>query len=576
MKRLDRVLRKRFILLSLIPICMITLIFSAVMLYSTRARTEGSLESATLYSSQLLQELINEAVGLHTWISSNTDVQEMLREFPGEFTDMYKQRLLINGYLMTLQNYNVKYIDACYILLDDGRSFKSTNFPLLKTDFMQQSWYREMRDTQGDTWLYAYDESHVANNMRSGYVAVGSPLINLKSGETEGIVLVEIRTDMITGIIESGLTMKQVRASISDADGNVVIGSDTPAQRQDVASSVVMSNGWTLTFTCNLLGLMYSEIMLIFIIVMVLLICVIVAAFVIGHRTSQFVSQPIHQLLDEMGSPDNFRNKKPVAVRTQIDEINSLMINYNRMITRIQELFTELEKKQKYIRKSEYAALQAQINPHFLYNTLDNISWQIRSNRYEQALQSLIDFGKYFRLSLSRGASMVSIATEIHHAQLYLDIQCTRFSDVLNYAIINRLENEDMEKNYVPKLILQPLIENAINHGIQYKKDGGTITVTLWREEQTIYFEVYDNGAGIDEQELDTINQSLARRRLGTDAQLERGYGIYNVNLRLKNIFGGEYGLFIQSEQGSYTRSVIKVPPNSNPKLDELFLENLA
>ena len=574
MIRLDGVLRRRFILLSLIPICIITLIFTAVMLFNTRSRTEESLNSATLYCGQLVQEIINEAAGVPTWISSATDVQEMLREYPENFTDVYKQRLLINGYLMTLQNYNVKYIDGCYIILEDGRSFKSTNFPLLKDAFAGEDWYRRIREAGETVWLGAYGESHVANNMRSGYVAAGTPLVNVRSGMTDGIVLVEIRTDRIKEIVDSGLTMEQVSVSIFDSAGRQVIGDVLGNPRQNVVSSVVMSNGWTVAFSCDLPALMASEIRLIMITVFVLLLCVIAASVLVGRRTAQFVSRPIHQLLYEMDSPEIFSERKPVAVDTQIDEVNSLIINYNRMVKRIQELFSELETKQKYIRRSEFAALQAQINPHFLYNTLDNISWQVRSQHTEQALQSLIAFGKYFRLSLSKGASMVSIATEIHHAQLYLDIQQTRFEDVFRYSIQNCLEHSVMECNYVPKLILQPLIENAVNHGLQYKKSGGVITVTIRREEQDILFSVYDNGVGIETGELEEINRSLAGMKLGVKQELEKGYGIYNVNLRLKTIFGSAYGLCIESEAGAFTRSVIRVPLNPNPKLDELFIQS--
>ena len=335
-----------------------------------------------------------------------------------------------------------------------------------------------------------------------------------------------------------------------------------------------MSNGWTVSFSCNLLALMFPEILMMSVMVAVMLFLVIAASVYTGRRTAEFVSSPIHQLLDEMDSSVILSEREPLAIETQIDEVNSLIINYNRMVKRIQELFMELGEKQKYIRKSEFAALQAQINPHFLYNTLDNISWQIRSKRYEQAQQSLIAFGKYFRLSLSKGASMVTIATEISHAQLYLDIQKMRFTDVLSYSVENCLEHSLMNNNYVPKLILQPLIENAINHGIQYKEDGGAITVTIRREDQDILMEVYDNGAGIEEKELAEINQSLDQKQLGVKQELERGYGIYNVNLRLKTIFGNDYGLSIQSEQGKYTLSILRVPLNPNPKLDEHFFQN--
>ena len=569
MKKLDRILRGRFILLSLLPICALTVFFTIVMLTNTNSRMEGSLKSATQYGGQLLQEVITEADAQPKIIASSTDVQEMLRNNPQNFTDMYKQRLLINGYLMTNHNNNIKDVDACYILLRDGRSFKSTNFPLLKKDFTAEAWFERILAQKKLVWMGQYDASLIANNRRSGYVSLGAPLLNLKSGEYDGVVLVEIRIESILTLIENGLTMEQVSATILDQDGRVVLSTDANRQDADVTASVALSNGWQLKFSCNMFALMLPEVLQVIGIAVVALLLVILAALFLGQRTALFVSRPIHALLHEMESTDGFRKKVPVNIHSNIAEIQSLIVNYNLMVKRLQELFVEVEHTQRALRKSEFAALQAQINPHFLYNTLDNISWQIRGQHYEQALQSLMAFGKYFRLSLSKGASMVSVAAEIQHVQLYLDIQRTRFVDVLSYTVSNYLQHSDMEENYVPKLILQPLIENAINHGIQNKGSSGTIQLSIRRENQTIVFTVLDDGVGIEPQELELMNRALAECRMGLGEKNEKGYGIYNVNLRLRHIFGAQYGLRMESEWGKLTRAIVTVPLNGNDQLEE-------
>ena len=271
-----------------------------------------------------------------------------------------------------------------------------------------------------------------------------------------------------------------------------------------------------------------------------------------------------------MEDTQDFRARSPIEVGTNVCEIESLINHYNRMVERIQELFQELEKRQKDVRNSEFAALQAQINPHFLYNTLDNISWQIRSGNYEQALRSLMSFSRYFRLSLSKGKSLVSVHNEIRHAELYLEIQKSRYCDSFNFSVRNLLQLSDMENNYIPKLILQPLIENAIYHGVQNKAREGSVVVSIDRVEDIIVFEVADNGNGIPPETLGEINQQLSRQDYRFPEGVSNGYGIYNVNLRIKSIFGLKYGLRLESEPGKYTKSIITLPLNDNPNLDSL------
>lgn len=253
------------------------------------------------------------------------------------------------------------------------------------------------------------------------------------------------------------------------------------------------------------------------------------------------------------------------------DEIGSLSQSFNYMIEEIQSLIRKQEQSiadlrierdhvaevQMQKRKAELKALQAQINPHFLYNTLNAITWQVADKGMDDVSLMASSLGKFFRLSLSKGAEIIPLADEVDHVRSYLSIQGIRYQDKLNYQITVPDSVLDCQ---VLKLILQPLVENAIYHGIKEKRGKGMIQITAeesaGRHAAEIRLVVWDNGAGIPEEKLTVINQSL---QCGVNSTGE-GYGIYNVNERIRLYYGSEYGLTYESEEGSFTKAVLTIP----------------
>ncbi|MDF2889333.1 MAG: integral rane sensor signal transduction histidine kinase, partial [Lacrimispora sp.] len=253
------------------------------------------------------------------------------------------------------------------------------------------------------------------------------------------------------------------------------------------------------------------------------------------------------------------------------DEVGSLAKSFNYMIGEIQNLvrkqvetIEELKwerdhaaEVQKQKRKAELKALQAQINPHFLYNTLNAITWQAADQGAEEISILSNSLGKFFRISLSKGAEIITLREEIEHVTSYLDIQRIRYHSKLNYQI-------DVEEQWldlrVIKLILQPLVENSIYHGIKEKKGTGLIRIyeePCSEEAQNILkLVVWDNGAGIPENKLKILNETLKK---GVTDRLE-GYGIYNVNERLRLYYGENYGLQFESVEGQWTKAMLTLP----------------
>ena len=197
--------------------------------------------------------------------------------------------------------------------------------------------------------------------------------------------------------------------------------------------------------------------------------------------------------------------------------------------------------------------MQSQINPHFLYNTLDIIVWMIENEQKQEAVEVVTALARFFRISLSRGKSIITVRDELEHARNYLMIQQMRFKNKFTYVID---AGEDVMEFASLKLMLQPLVENAIYHGMEFMDGDGKIGVTVRREGEDLRFEVSDNGLGMTKDQVD----SLLGEKPHVSSKRGSGIGVKNVNERIRLYFGREYGLSIWSEPDEGTRVEIRLP----------------
>lgn len=262
------------------------------------------------------------------------------------------------------------------------------------------------------------------------------------------------------------------------------------------------------------------------------------------------ITLPVSKLcarVQEIGDGD-LTVQKPIEAQEY--EIQTLSDGFEKMVGRLNELIEQSKEEQSSLRKAELALLQAQINPHFLYNTLDTIIWLIEMEKYEKAVEMVTSLSGFFRSSLSKGRDIISLREEEQHVRSYLEIQQVRYKDILDYVI--EMEPE-LASYQVPKLTLQPLVENALYHGIKLKRGKGTIHVKSYSKEDVIYMEVTDTGAGMDEERLQEVRGAIRKE--------ERvGFGLSTVHERLQLLFGSEYGLTIESELGKGTKVVARIP----------------
>lgn len=235
------------------------------------------------------------------------------------------------------------------------------------------------------------------------------------------------------------------------------------------------------------------------------------------------------------------------------DEIGQLGQSFNKMKIQIKNLINTVYIEQKNKREAELRALQTQIQPHFLYNTLDTIHWMALEHNAHDIVRMVDAITNIFRISISRGEEVISYREEIKHVESYLFVQKVRYEDKLEYEMI--FDNE-LKEYKILKLIIQPLVENAIYHGIKGKKGTGTILIQGKIEGKEAKIKVVDNGIGIEKEKLLEIKDVLEGRSKSEGV----GYGMFNVNERIKLMFGNEYGIEIQSEYGKGTEVILRHP----------------
>jgi two-component system sensor histidine kinase YesM len=288
----------------------------------------------------------------------------------------------------------------------------------------------------------------------------------------------------------------------------------------------------------------------------ILLPCVIGFSFGAAWIISASIYLPIKKLQD-LTTTITKNDLQALLSRENVDEITELGMSFNIMTGKIRELLEAKVREQENLKKAELKALQAQINPHFLYNTLDTIVWMAESNKTNQVIEIVRALSSFFRIALSRGKDWIPIRQEIEHVQNYLYIQKMRYRDILEYELE---VDENILDSTILKLTLQPLVENALYHGIKNKRGGGMIRVRARKENSNlVLLTVQDDGVGLTPYKLSQIRASISNDS-DQILQSETGFGLENVNKRIQLYYGKQYGLTVESQYHEGTRVTVAIP----------------
>lgn len=347
--------------------------------------------------------------------------------------------------------------------------------------------------------------------------------------------------------ISDGIYEENSRAAASYKDG--VYEDAFKGENRKLVVNTISYTGWKLigvipysTFNRGMVNIRYFIAMLMLLMAMMLV--------VINRVVSLRISSPILKLNHSVREYE--AGKKPEIYIGGSQEIRHLGYSIQKSYEQIDKLMKEIVLEQNERRKSELDALQSQIHPHFLYNTLESITWTIEAERNDEAVFMISQLAKLFRISLSKGRTVISIKDELQHAQSYMNLQKIRYKN--SFSVTFDVP-EELYSYCTVKLILQPILENAISYGVSSMEDCGEIRVTGSLKEGKILLSVIDNGIGMSEEEVALVLTDSNRiHKHGS------GVGLVNVNSRIQILFGKEYGLFVESEPDEGTSVSICIP----------------
>lgn len=359
-------------------------------------------------------------------------------------------------------------------------------------------------------------------------------------------------------LIDTGQMTENFQNVAAYRDGNY--RESYQGEMRDITVKSVGYIGWKLVGVTpekgNYLNTLKTKLFMVFLIAFFLYMLMIINASI-----SSRITIPIRELEKSVNALEE-GNLDVEVYQGGSYEIRHLGRSIGDMARRIRGLMQDIVAEHESKRKSEFDTLQSQINPHFLYNTLDIIVWMIENEQKSEAVRVVTALARFFRISLSKGKSIIPVRDELEHVRSYLMIQQMRFKNKFTYTIDARPETLNCASL---KLMLQPLVENAIYHGMEFKDGDGLIRICVEKRDDGLWFMVQDNGLGMTQEQLDTLLTDHAH----VSSRRGSGIGVKNVNERIRLYFGNEYGLIIESEPDEGTTIHIHLPATDYQEIQE-------
>lgn len=561
------------------------LVLSAVVIVtgvSMKFTNTSIFENSSEYTHTIIQQMnqnidsyIDYMENIAYLISSNEDVQDYL--FDEKIDNEGRYRILNQLQTILDSRSDIRNVGIISkngrMLINDGS--KSVNQDL---DLNTQEWYATALEKPNGPILTSSHVQHIISGERPWVITLSRGIRDRSgSGEKEGVFFIDLNYSAISELCDQSTVGTKGYAFILDAKGNIVYH---PQQQQlynelqtenislimDTDEDTVLTGtgndgklyfisrsektGWTVVDCTNVKELLSKSRQAQSVYVLTAIILVIVA-LLFSRFMARSITLPIQKLRDSMKKVQEGDFSVSDVVVDSKNEIGSLTKSFDVMTHRIHELMEQNVHEQEEKRKSELKALQSQINPHFLYNTLDSIIWMAEGKKNEEVVLMTASLARLLRQSISNEDEVVPIANEVEYARGYLTIQKMRYKDKLEFQI-----EVDSSILYIPliKLVLQPIIENAIYHGLKYKESKGLLIVKGFMKDGNAVLQVIDDGVGMDEE---TLAHIYDKHKVNYHSN---GVGVYNVQKRLKLYYGEDYGITYTSELGKGTTATITIP----------------
>jgi len=573
------------ILFALIPTLIINFLYYGLSSkYINEAITKLGNETIMKVCSEL-DYFFESIIRVGDVAADNQRIQDALRmDFGDDIALRYTTDLEMDAELY-FANFLQPKIQGLSVLGENGGEYKSYDRAFLNQVHSQRSWYKKIKESNGYVWFPPHKGqfANVSDSERESFVSCGRVIEDKATGKVNGVLLIDVNEKIIRDIIyaelgESGYLL------ILDENNNVIMSSigmeghltdidksinakegdifpiDIRVQNGEAVStqSVIATyqespiTGWKIMGIMPLSQLNQSGNFLLLFTGMLTVIIVGLAIYT-AVRTSNRVVKPIRNLRLAMGQVEEGDLGVNIDTNSHYDEVNQLARSFNIMVAKVKELMSDIYEDQRHLRKAELKALQSQINPHFLYNTLDSILWLNRSGKTD-AVESMVEaLTTFFRIGISRGKEIITVEEEVKHLESYLMIQNIRYGDKFQYSI----DVEDEASGcMVPKLILQPLAENSIYHGVKLKKENCIIHTKIIIEDDIVKILMRDTGAGMSKEKVAQLNKAMNGE---TVPGLEL-YGVKNIRERIKILLGDEAGILYESKEGEGTIVTITLP----------------
>ncbi len=533
--------------------------------YMTASRILKEAEATTVQmvgnACQDINELFLQTFQVCSAMNDNISMQKLIRRQFRSIKEMYSYDLEGSMEMMVLPSYN-RDIFGVYVLGDNGGRYKSNSSSFLVSDPRDTDWYRIIHATGQAQWFPPHENSYVVSTPYTSYVSMGIPFIDKATGRTKGVVLADIDSDKLSGIAARAVSgagdvfLMDERNRImnltagegpwKDRDGvekaRRMVEENLSEIPEYGVSHVLKDKGQLVVYqTLNqtdwkIVGVIpkasitrsaeYIKVLMI-----MLLALAVVISMILSEIVAESVTRPLFTLVKSMEQV--CAGNLETSVKTERrDEIGVLYDSFNHMTGEMRNLIDTIYREQEKLRREELKALQAQINPHFLYNTLDSIIWSLR---------------------MRQGEESITIEEEVKHIKSYLSIQHRRYQEKFDYDI-----NVDpaILSCRTPKLILQPAVENAIYHGIKPMEEKGYIYIHIFPQGGDVLLQVQDTGMGMDKDACSRLNRELDT--ISSDQQ-GTGYGVRNVNDKIKIVYGRRYGVTIESAMGEGTVVTLRI-----------------
>lgn len=501
-------------------------------------------------------------------------------------TETQQNRLY--GIKQTLQGFTTLYPEIAGIVLVNasGDYISNEMYPRAEQSLIQENWYQKASANPGIFMVLGQPKDrNLTTHVRykdDEIVSVARSITDEASGRVRGVIMIDLKLRSVSQAARNVTLGKSGYVMVTDAEGQSVYKPEHPLIEH--IPTDWFPSGESGTFTADTEGgtllFMYqsstftgwrtvgvfptrdsiSEVRQIqfYVVSFVFVVCLFGLSASLWFSRS--IAQPIFRLMSYMRRAET-GNLRPGRWSDRADEIGMLGNSYNRMLAQIRELISLNELRERQKRDAEMRSLQEHIKPHFLYNTLDTIHWMARKEGAEDVSGMVGALSRLFRIGLSKGQDYIPLHSEIEHMTSYLQIQQTRYRDRLQYTLNIP---EDLRNLFVLKLLLQPLIENAIYHGIKGRRGPGHIRVEARLEHNRLLLTVQDNGAGMSNERLAEMQQlleaPLASLEASSPGMTGKSYGMLNVQARLRLSFGDEYGIVLESQEGEGTSVTIIHP----------------